>query len=99
MNIDIKNFPELTYLFDGFFHQDWQSDHGTADAVLAFYKENSSEEEHLQLEKELSMLLSNKDLTEQDYQSFLKQCHCEYLCLNEWPSSRDWMIHIKEQIA
>jgi hypothetical protein len=99
MIIDTSKLPQFTRLIEAFFHQDWDLDHESPDAVLAFYKEHSSEKDCLQLEKDLSWLIQNNDLKEADYQMMFDNLGLSYDYLTDWSSSKAWLAHMKEEIA
>ncbi|EPR0412388.1 contact-dependent growth inhibition system immunity protein [Enterobacter asburiae] len=97
MNIEEK-YPSLSYLLRCYFNQDFEVLFGNADETLAAYKTTEAAEEQLQLKVEIDYLLA-LSLSDNELQNILlNEIDCSYYYPNAWPSSEEWLKHIRKQL-
>lgn len=97
MNINEK-YPALSYLLRCYFNQDFELLFGNADETLAAYKATETVEEQLQMKAEIDCLLA-LSLSDDELQDILlNKIDCSYYYPNEWPSSEQWLKHIRKQM-
>ncbi|MFJ4545254.1 contact-dependent growth inhibition system immunity protein [Pseudomonas sp. NPDC088885] len=93
-----NEFPETQDFFGSYFHQDWLTEHETADQVIDDFLKTSDKRILTLVRDELEVLLSRK-LDEMALRSlFLKDLHCYYCYWNEWASGELWLLHIERKL-
>lgn len=73
----MTSYPALGNFLSAYFHQDWQAEHGSAEAVVSYYLDNEADSEIVAVRDELSRLSS--DLADEtSLASRLRTLGCEY---------------------
>jgi hypothetical protein len=70
MRVDIKDYPNLTYLVHAYFHQDWMLDYETAEDVVLEFLIQGSDKFIQSVIAELSFIIDLHS-TEEEYKKFL----------------------------
>ena len=93
------NFPELSFWFEAYLHQDFDLVSGSPDEALTLYKTQSCEQKVEKFKSELVKLIeSNFDEETLDH-LLLKDLACCYYYLSEWDSAMDWLRHIQQLVT
>ncbi|MBF7995942.1 contact-dependent growth inhibition system immunity protein [Rahnella laticis] len=82
-----------------YFNQDYEVLFGNVNETLANYKANETIEEQLRTQSEIDylLMLSLPDAELQDI--LLNKFDCCYYYPYEWPSSEEWLRHIRREIG
>ena len=95
----LEKYPSLAYLLRCYFNQDFEIIFGSAAETLAAYRSTESAEEQRQMKTEVENLLA-LSLTEEELQDILlNRMDCSYYYLNEWNSSKEWLMEIHSQVS
>lgn len=91
-----SNYPNLEHLIGCYFHQDWQIEGPTTEAVLEIYlKEYSAEYPPLVL-AELRALLQRSD---SEVEAELEKMGCEYAPAGDNTTFRGWLNRMEARLS
>lgn len=95
----LEKYPSLAYFMRCYFNQDFEILFGGAAETFSAYRISEGEEERLQMKAEIEQLLT-LPLTEEELQDILlNKIDCSYYYLNEWSSSKEWLMEIHSQVS
>ncbi len=73
----MSDYPALEYLLSAYFHQDWQAEHDSADAVVAAFLDGEDDEQADGVRADLARL-AGRGLDEDALGRELRALGCEY---------------------
>jgi hypothetical protein len=92
-------YPALAQLLAGYYHQDWQQDHGTPDAALHAFAEDASPETVLAASDDIDRLIDegfdDAGLTRMLGDGF----DCNYMPAANGLTAVGWLSHIREVLG
>lgn len=90
------NFPNLDNLIGCYFHQDWQTEGPTVDAVLETYLKEYAVEYLPLVLAELRALLQRKDA---EVKTELDKMGCEYAPEGDNTTYREWLSRMQVRLS
>lgn len=95
----VKNkLEELHDFFGAYFHQDWMTEHKSAEDVIdAFFADSDIDTLRL-VQQEINFLLSDQKDEQAVRDYFLKELSCYYCYWNEWETGEHWLLHIASRL-
>jgi hypothetical protein len=105
--IDIDNaidtaatdYPALSQLLAGYYHQDWRQDHATPDAALHAFAENASPETVIEASDDIDRLI-DEGFDEGGLARMLADgFDCNYVPEANGLTAVGWLSHIREVLA
>jgi len=94
----MSDFPALENFLSAYFHQDWRSEHDTADAVVAYFVDSEDDEQLAEVRADLARL-SAQDLDEIALANRLRDLGSEYDPTLDGSTWRDWLASLRERFA
>jgi len=94
----MSDFPALENFLSAYFHQDWRSEHDTADAVVAYFVDSEDDEQLAEVRADLARLFA-QDLDEIALANRLRALGSEYDPTLDGSSWRDWLASLRERFA
>lgn len=90
MSISMQEFPALSNFLGAYFHQDWAVEHGSPEAVVAYFLDHESDAEIAKVRGELERLAA-QSLPEADLAQRLRVLGSEYDPTRDGGSYRAWL--------
>ena len=90
--------PALQNFLSAYFHQDWQMEHETADAVVDYYRHNESSELVAQTRVEAETLLG-EDLDDDALGARLSALGSEYDPTRDGATWRGWLQRLAQSLT
>ncbi len=94
----MSDYPALQNFLSGYFHQDWQDEHDTADAVVDYYRDSESPEQVGQTRAEAEALLG-QDLDDDALGARLQALGSEYDPTRDGATWRGWLQRVAQALA
>lgn len=94
----MSEFPHLQNFLAAYFHQDWQAEHATADAVVAFYRDSEAPAQVDATRRELGHLLARDD-DDATLGDAARALGCEYDPTRDGGRWRDWLQQVRAGLA
>jgi len=94
----MSDYPALENFLSAYFHQDWRSEHDTADAVVAYFVDSEDDEQLAEVRADLARL-SAQDLDEVALANRLRALGSEYDPTLDGSGWRDWLATLRERFA
>jgi len=94
----MSDYPALENFLSAYFHQDWQSEHDTADAVVAYFVDSEDDEQLAEVRADLARLAA-QDLDEIALANRLRALGSEYDPALDGRTWRDWFASLRERFA
>ncbi|WP_241630314.1 contact-dependent growth inhibition system immunity protein [Rosenbergiella nectarea] len=92
--IENEKYPALSYYLRCYLNQDFEEIFGGAKGALLSYKNTEANEEKYGMIKEIQSLIESSYNEKELQRIILDDIDCDYYYLNEWPSCKDWLLHI-----
>jgi hypothetical protein len=93
------DYPALAQLLAGYYHQDWQRDHGTPDAALHAFADDASPDTVIAASGDIDRLIDegfdDAGLTRMLAEGF----DCNYVPTANGLTSVGWLSHIREVLS
>ena len=89
-----EKYPALNYYLTCYLNQDFEEIFGGAKGALLSYKKTEDNEEQHEMIKEIKTLIECSYNEKELQKIILDDIDCNYYYLNEWPSCKDWLLHI-----
>ncbi|WP_392562367.1 contact-dependent growth inhibition system immunity protein [Orbus sturtevantii] len=89
-----EKYPALSYYLRCYLNQYFEEIFGGEKEALLAYKNTETDEEQQEIIKEIQSLIDSSFDEKELQKIILDDIDCNYYYLNEWPSSKDWLLHI-----
>lgn len=90
MSIPMQEFPALENFLSAYFHQDWATEHGSPEAVVAYFLDHEGGAEIAKVRGELERLAA-QSLPEAELAQHFRALGSEYDPTRDGSSYRDWL--------
>ncbi|GAA3915046.1 contact-dependent growth inhibition system immunity protein [Luteimonas lutimaris] len=94
----MSDFPALENFLSAYFHQDWRSEHDTADAVAAYFVDSEDDEQVAEVRADLARL-SAQGLDEVALANRLRALGSEYDPSLDGQTWQGWLETLRERFA
>ncbi|WP_334322300.1 contact-dependent growth inhibition system immunity protein [Gilliamella apicola] len=92
--IATEKYPALSYYLRCYLNQDFEEIFGGANESLLSYKKTETDQEQQEMIKEIKSLIDSSYNENELQKIILDDIDCNYYYLNEWSSSKDWLVHM-----
>jgi phenylalanyl-tRNA synthetase beta subunit len=93
----MSDHPALENFLAAYFHQDWQAEHATPEAVVDYYRDSESPGQVAATRRELGHLLG-LGLDEQALGDMLRSAGCEFDPTRTGLGWRDWLSAVHARL-
>jgi CdiI immunity protein len=92
------DYPALTQLLGGYYHQDWREDHASADAALRAFVQDASAETVAAAANEIDRLLSAGFDTTALAQLLVDGFDCNYRAEIDGLTAAAWLTQVRDSL-
>ena len=92
------DYPALTQLLGGYYHQDWREDHTTPEAALQAFVSDASPETVAAAANEIDRLLTAGYDPAALAQLLVDGFDCNYLAEADGLSAAAWLAHVRDSL-
>jgi hypothetical protein len=89
---------ELHDFFGAHFHQDWMTEHESAEEVITAFLTESDIDFLRRVQQQLNLLLNEQKDEPNLREYLLKELSCYYCYWNEWDTGEHWLLHITSRL-
>lgn len=94
----MSDYPALENFLAAYFHQDWQAEHATPDAVVAYFRGSESPQQVAATGEELAVLLAS-DEDDAALGRTARALGCEYDPTRDGGTWRGWLQGVQAALA